>query len=73
MMAIENGEEQGLHATTTQKDMSGVRRAQGLDERRHVELTDHSQHQRQVSHGPDLLNDNRHAASLLQCCFEVAS
>ena len=64
-MTIENRQEQGLHATTTRKDMRGVRRAEGIDERRHVELAYHPQHQRQVGHGADLMNRHRHEASLL--------
>jgi hypothetical protein len=66
MMAIENGEEQGLYATATREDMRGVRRAKGIDEGSHIELADHSQHQRQVGHRPNLLNRNRHEVSLLQ-------
>ena len=41
-MAIENRQEQGLHATATQKDMSRMRRAEGVDEYSHVELAYHS-------------------------------
>jgi hypothetical protein len=46
MMAIENRQEQGLHSTATRKDMSRMRRAEGIDERSYVELAYHSQHQR---------------------------
>jgi hypothetical protein len=41
MMAIENRQEQGLHSTATREDMSGVRRAEGIDEGSHVELADY--------------------------------
>src|SRR5262244_2918266 len=68
MMAIEHGEEQGRHATATREDMRGVRRAEGIDEGSHGELADHSEHQRPVGHGPNLLNRYRHAVSLLQVC-----
>ena len=44
-----------------------------IDERRHVELTSHPQHQRQVSHGTDLLHRHRHEAPFLQVGREVAS
>jgi hypothetical protein len=37
-MAIKNRQEQRLHSTATRKDMSGVRRAEGIDEGSHVEL-----------------------------------
>ena len=50
-MAIENRQEQGLHATATREHMSGVWWAEGIDERSHVELAYHPQHQRQVGHG----------------------
>jgi hypothetical protein len=73
MMAIKNRQEQRLHATATREDVRGVRRAEGLDEGRHVELADYPQHQRQVGHGTDLLNCKRHEASLLQVLLEVAS
>ena len=73
MRAIENSEEQGLHATATREDMRGVRRTEGIDEGSHVELADHSQHQRQVGHGPDLLNRNRHEVPPLQVWLEGAS
>ena len=65
-MTIENREEQSLHATATRENMRRVRRTEGLDERRHVELADDPQHQRQVGHGTDLLNRNRHEAPFLQ-------
>jgi hypothetical protein len=65
MMAIENRQEQGLHSTATREDMAGVRRAEGIDECSHIELADHPQHQRQVGHGTDLMNCNRHEAPLL--------
>ena len=44
----------------------GVRRAEGIDERSHVELAYYPQHQRQVGHGTDLMNRDRHEAPLLQ-------
>jgi hypothetical protein len=72
-MAIENCQEQGLHSTTTREDMSGVRRAEGIDERSHVELAYHPQHQRQVGHGTDLMKRNRHEAPLLPVFLEVLS
>ena len=65
MLAIEHRQEQGLHATATRENMRGVRRTAGLDERRHVELADHPQHQRQVGYGTDLLNRTRHAPPFL--------
>jgi hypothetical protein len=46
MMTIENGQEQGLHATATREDMSRVRRAEAIDEGSHVELADYPEHQR---------------------------
>jgi hypothetical protein len=67
-MAIKNRQEQGLHSPPTRQDMGGVRRAEGIDERRHVELTYDPEHQRQVGHGTDLLNCDRHEAPLLQVC-----
>ena len=73
MMAIENRQEEGLHSTATREDMRGVRRAEGIDERRHVELAYHPQHQRQVGHGTDLMNRNGHEAPLLQVLPEVSS
>src|SRR5262249_33044363 len=66
MMAIENRQEQGLYSTATREHMSRVRRAEGIDEGSHIELADHPQYQRQVGHGTDLLNRNRHKAPLLQ-------
>ena len=72
-MAIENRQEQGFYATATREDMRGVWRAEGIDERSDVELADDPQHQRQVGHGTDLLNRNRHEAPLLQVLLEVAS
>src|SRR5919199_3522168 len=71
MMAIQNRQEQGLHPTTTRQDMGGVRRAEGIDERRHIELAYYPEHQRQVGHGTDLLNRDRHEAPLLQVFSEV--
>src|SRR5215831_1416538 len=44
MMPIENRQEQGLHATATREHMGRVRRTEGIDERRHVELADYPQH-----------------------------
>jgi hypothetical protein len=46
MMAIENRQEQGLHATATREDMGGVWRTESINERCHVELAYHPQHQR---------------------------
>ena len=65
-MAIENRSEQGCYSTAIREDMRGVRRAESIDERRHVELADYPQHQRQVGHGTDLLNRHRHGAPFLQ-------
>ena len=65
-MTIENRQEQGLHATATRENMRWVRMTEGIDECRHVELAYHPQHQRQVGHGTDLLNRNRHEAPFLQ-------
>ena len=73
MVAIENRQEQGLHSAATREEMSGVRRAEDIDEGSHVELAYYPQHQRQVGHGTDLLNRNRHEAPLLQVLLEVAS
>jgi hypothetical protein len=73
MMAIENRQEQGLHSTATREDMRGVRRAEGIDEPSHVELAYYPQHQRQVSHGTDLMHRNRHEAPLLLVFREVLS
>ena len=39
-MAIQHRQEQSLDPTATGEDMGGVRRAEGIDERRHVELAD---------------------------------
>src|SRR5215467_7548158 len=72
MMAIENRQEQGLHATATREDMCGVWRAESIDERCHVEFAYHPQHQRQMGYGTDLLNRNRHKTPLLQVLLEVA-
>src|SRR5262249_21191450 len=46
MMPIENRQEQGLHATATREHMGRVRRTEGIDERRHVELAYYPQYQR---------------------------
>ena len=73
MMAIKNRQEQGLHSTATREDMGGVRRAERIDERSHVERAYHPQHQRQVGHGTALMHGNRHEAPLLQVFLEVAS
>ena len=64
-MAIEHRQEQGLHTTATRENMRGVRRTEGLDESRHVELAYHPQHQRQVGYGTDLLHRNRHEPPFL--------
>ena len=71
-MAIENRQEQGFYSTATREDMRRVRRAEGIDERSHVELAYHPQHQRQVGHGTDLMNRHRHEAPLLQVFLEVS-
>jgi hypothetical protein len=73
MMPIENRQEQRFYTTATREDMRGVRRAEGIDERSHVELAYHPQHQRQMGYGPNLLNRNRHETSLLQVFLEVSS
>jgi len=73
MMAIENGEEQGLHATATREDMGGVWRTESIDQRCHIALAYHPEHQWQMGHGTELLNRNRHEAPLLQVVREVAS
>ena len=65
-MAIKNRQEQSLYPTATREDMRRVWRAEGIDERSHLELADHPQHQRQVGHRTDLLNCNRHEVPLLQ-------
>ena len=72
-MTIENRQEQGLHSTATREHMRRMRRAEGIDERSHVELAYHPQHQRQVGHGTDLLNRNRHEAPFLQVFREGVS
>jgi hypothetical protein len=36
MIAIENRQQQGLHSMATREDMSRMRRAEGIDERRHM-------------------------------------
>src|SRR5262249_50747686 len=73
MMAIENRQQEGLHTTATREDMRRVRRTEGINKRGYVELADHSEHQRQVGHGTDLLNGNRHEAPFLQVCREGVS
>src|SRR5215510_4943333 len=73
MMAIEHREEQGFYSTATRENIRGVRRAEGIDERSHVELAYHSQHQRQVGHRTDLMNGNGHEAPRLQGFLEVPS
>src|SRR5262245_7677139 len=72
-MPSENRPEQGLHATATRENRGRRRRAEGSDERRHVELADHPQHQRPVGHGTDLLHRNRHETSLLPVFREGVS
>src|SRR5215510_2158239 len=54
-------------------DVRLVRRAEGIDEPSHIEFADHPQHQRQVGHGSDLLNGNRHKAPFLQVFREGVS
>jgi hypothetical protein len=73
MMAIKNRQEQSLDSTATREYMSGVRRAERIDERRHLKLAYYPQHQSQVGHGADLLNRDRHEGLLLQVLPEVAS
>ena len=65
-MAIEHRQEQGFYATAIREDMRGVRRAEGIDERRDVELADSPQHQRPMGHRTDLMNGNGHEVPLLQ-------
>ena len=72
-MAIENRQEQSLHSTATREDMRRVRRAEGIDERSHIELADDPQHQRQMGHGTDLMNRNGHEAPLLHVFLEGSS
>jgi len=72
-MAIQNRQEQRLDPTATRDDIGGVRRAKGIDERSHLELAYHPQYQRQVGHGADLMNRDRHEGLLLQILPEVAS
>ena len=72
-MTIKNREEQGLHSTATREDMGGVWRTESIDERCHIELAYHPEHQWQMGHGIDRLNRNRHEAPLLQVLLEVAS
>src|SRR5262249_27776093 len=62
MMAIQNRQEQRLDPTATGEDMGGGRRAEGIDECRHVEFADHPQHQRPVSYRTDLMNCKSHEA-----------
>jgi hypothetical protein len=38
MMAIENRQQEGLHAAAARENMSRVRRTESIDECRHVEL-----------------------------------
>jgi len=72
-MAIQNRQEQRLDPTATGENIGGVRRTEGIDERRHVKLADHPQDQRQVGYGTDLMNGNSHEALLLQDFREVPS
>ena len=72
-MAIENRQQEGLYATATRKDMSRVRRTEGINERSHVERADHPQHQRSVSHRTDVINRNHHETAPLQVVLELSS
>jgi hypothetical protein len=65
MMAIQNRQEQRLAPTATGEDIGGVRRAEGIEECRHVEFADHPQPQRQVSYRTDLMHGKSHEAPLL--------
>ena len=73
MMAIEKRSEQGFDATATREPSRGVRRADGSEERRHVELAYHAQHQRPVGHRPALMHGNGHAAPRLPGFLEGPS
>jgi hypothetical protein len=73
MMAIENREKQSLDPTATREDIGRVWSAEGIDERSYLELAEHTQHQRQVGHGPDLMNYHRHEVSLLLVFLEQSS
>src|SRR5262245_16716146 len=66
MVPIENRQEQRFYATATREDLRGVRRAEGSDKCRYVELTDYPEHQRQVGHRTDVLNGTCHEVPLLQ-------
>ena len=73
MMAIQQRQEQRLALTATREDIGRGRRAEGRDERRHLELADHTQHQRQVGHGTALMNRDRQEGLLQQILPEGAS
>jgi hypothetical protein len=64
-MTIKNRQEQSRDPTATREDIGGVRRAEGIDERSHLELAYHPQHRRQVGYGADLMHRDRHAGLLL--------
>jgi hypothetical protein len=63
-MTIEHRAEQGLHSPATREARHRVRRAEGRDARRHIELAYHPQHQRQVGYGTALLTRHRPEAPL---------
>jgi len=73
MMAVQNRQEQGLHPTSTGEQRPRVWRAARIDECSPVELAYHPQHQREVGHGTDLMNRDRHEAPPLQVVQEVLS
>jgi hypothetical protein len=73
MMASEHRQEEGLHSTARREDRRRVWRAEGSDERRHVALADHPQHQRHVGHRTEVMHRNGHEAPLLHVLPEVSS
>ena len=73
LMAIAQRQEQGCYAPATREDRRGVRRAEGLDERRDVALADAPQPQRHVGHRTDVRHGNGQEGPLLQSCCEVPS
>jgi len=72
-MAIENRQKQGLYSTATRQHMCRVWRAEGSDERRHIELAYYPSHQRQVGHRPDRLHRHDHETPFLQVFREGVS
>jgi hypothetical protein len=73
MMAIKNREEQSLDPTATREDIGGVRRTEGINERSHLELAYYPEHSRQVGHGANLMNRDRHEGLLLHVLPEGTS